>query len=95
MVHHLTDIAAMYASRAAEAGLIMRERTKSCYNNIEIQKQNELHKDTINTLTVRLEEFVSVHILCSFLVWCILSFYLSPFLDLTLIHTYLCCLKDS
>ena len=73
MVHH--TVAAMYASRAAEAGMIMRERTKSCYNNIEIQKQNEIHKETINTLVVRLEEFVSAS--CVSLVWCIRFSYIS------------------
>ena len=62
MVHHLTDVAAMYASKAAEAGLVIRNETTNYIP--EIQKQNEIHKDTINTLVVRLEKFVSVHILC-------------------------------
>ena len=60
--HHLTDIATMYASRAAEAGLVIRNETTNYIP--ELQIKNEIHKDTINALVVRLEKFVSVHILC-------------------------------
>ena len=85
MAHHLT-VAAMYASKAAEAGLIIRNRTTNYIT--EIQKQNDIHKDTIDMLVVRLEEFVSdsdVYILC--IVFSLASsFYLSLFLDLTLIY---------
>ena len=52
MVHHIT---AMYASKAAEAGLIIRKRRLPNRRKEDIE-----HEDLCNMLARQIEEFVSI-----------------------------------